>query len=57
LDLLSPDVLCLQGEAIAQDARFSFVLRHGELHDWVLGPLAPKAFAIRPQVYDKLLGT
>ncbi|MCV7052324.1 PPE family protein [Mycobacterium heidelbergense] len=36
LDILSPDVLVLQQEAVAAGAPFNFVLANGEIHDWII---------------------
>ena len=35
-DIVAPDLLLLQQEAVAQGAPISFVLANGEIHDWVL---------------------
>jgi triacylglycerol lipase len=53
LDSLAPDVLVLQQEAVTQAAApISFVLRTGEIHDWVL--LTPDGFRYLPQIYQEL---
>jgi triacylglycerol lipase len=52
LDSLAPDVLVLQQEAVTQAAPISFVLRTGEIHDWVL--LTPDGFRYLPQIYQEL---
>ena len=36
LDIVAPDVLVLQQEAVSQGAPISFVLANGEIHDWVI---------------------
>jgi triacylglycerol lipase len=36
LDILAPDVLVLQQEAVSQSAPFNFVLANGEIHDWII---------------------
>jgi triacylglycerol lipase len=57
LDVLSPDVLVLQDKASATPgANFTFILRKGEIHAWAL-PILPEARAVRPQIYEQLLGT
>ena len=52
LDILSPDVLVLQQEAVAAGAPFSFVLANGEIHDWIL--LTPDGFQYWPQIDQEL---
>jgi triacylglycerol lipase len=52
LDSLGPDVVVLQQEAATQAAPISFVLRTGEIHDWVL--LSPDGFRYLPQIYQEL---
>jgi triacylglycerol lipase len=52
LDILSPDVLVLQQEALAARAPFSFVLANGEIHDWIL--LTPDGFQYWPQIDQEL---
>jgi triacylglycerol lipase len=37
-------------------ADFTFILRKGEMHTWAL-PVLPEARAMRPQIYEQLLGT
>jgi triacylglycerol lipase len=45
-------VLVLQQQAVTQAAPISFVLRTGEIHDWVL--LTPDGFRYLPQIYQEL---
>jgi triacylglycerol lipase len=46
LDILSPDALVLQQEAVTAGAPFSFVLANGEIHDWIiLTPDGPQYWA------------
>jgi len=52
LDSVTPDVLVLQQEAVSQAAPISFVLRTGEIHDWVL--LSPDGFRYWPQIDQEL---
>lgn len=52
LDSLAPDVVVLDQEAATQGAPISFVLRTGEIHDWVL--LSPDGFRYLPQIYQEL---
>lgn len=52
-ELLAPDVLVLEKDAIAQDAPISFILRSGEMHDWALTPLLDGA-QVQPQIYQEL---
>jgi triacylglycerol lipase len=52
-DLLAPDVLRLEQDAVAQDAPFSFILRNGELHDWALQPFGDGG-QVQDQIYQEL---
>ena len=52
-ELLAPDVLALEKDAIAQDAPISFILRTGEIHDWALLPLGDGA-QVQQQIYQEL---
>jgi triacylglycerol lipase len=52
-DVLAPDVLTLEQDAIAQDAPFSFILRVGEIHDWALAPILDGA-QVQSQIYQEL---
>ncbi len=52
LDSLAPDVVVLDQEAATQGAPISFVLRTGEIHDWVL--LSPDGFGYLPQIDQEL---
>lgn len=52
-DVLAPDTLTLEEDAIAQDAPFSFILRSGEIHDWALLPLLDGA-QVQSQIYQEL---
>jgi triacylglycerol lipase len=52
-EILAPDVLVLEQDAIANDAPFSFILRSGELHDWALFPFADGG-QVQPQIYQEL---
>ncbi len=52
LDSLAPDVVVLDQEAATQGAPISFVLRTGEIHDWVL--LSPDGFGYLPQIEQEL---
>jgi acetyl esterase/lipase len=61
LDLLSADVIRLQQEVVEHNAEdpsdpyeFTFELRHGEIHDWLIFAFLPDAVAIRPDVYRDL---
>lgn len=57
LDVLSPDVLVLQEKALATaGAKFTFILRKGEIHNWAMGglPLLPEAVEVRPDIYRQL---
>jgi len=51
-EILGPDVLVLSQEAATQGARISFVLRTGEIHDWVL--LTVDGPRYWPQMYQEL---
>ena len=53
MDLLAPDVLVLQQEAVAAGAPMSFVLAHGEIHDWII--FTPDGAKYWPQI-DRELG-
>ena len=52
LDSAAPDALVLQQEAVSQSAPISFVLRNGEIHDWVL--VSPDGFRYWPQIDQEL---
>ncbi len=52
LDSLGPDVVVLDENAATQGAPFSFVLRTGEIHDWIL--LSPDGFGYLPQIEQEL---
>ena len=51
-DILGPDVVALDQLAAADHAPFSFVLRTGEIHDWIL--LSPDGFGYLPQIENEL---
>jgi triacylglycerol lipase len=53
LDSLSAEAFVLQQAAVAQGAPISFVLGHGQIHDWVL--LTPGGLRYWPQI-DQQLG-
>jgi triacylglycerol lipase len=52
LDSLGPDVVLLDENAATQGAPFTFVLRTGEIHDWIL--LSPDGFGYLPQIEHEL---
>jgi triacylglycerol lipase len=52
LDVLTPDAVVLQQEAVTQGAPISFVFANGECHDWVY--LTPDGFELLPQIYQEL---
>jgi triacylglycerol lipase len=52
LDSLAPDVVVLDQDAAMQGAPISFVLRTGEIHDWIL--LSPDGFGYLPQIEQEL---
>jgi triacylglycerol lipase len=52
-ELLAPDMLLLQQNAVAAGAPFSFTLRVGEIHDWALMPFLDGA-DVQPQIYQQL---
>jgi acetyl esterase/lipase len=55
LDLLSPDVLVLQDQALATPgADFTFILRKGLIHDWAVIPWLPETIAAQPEIYQQL---
>ena len=54
LDGLSPDVLVLQDNALAQGSDFTFILRNGELHGWTGLWFLPEAQAVLPDIYRQL---
>lgn len=55
LDLLTPDVLVLQQKtASIPGAEFTFELRNGQIHDWIIFPFLPDAVAERPGLYRHL---
>jgi triacylglycerol lipase len=51
-DIVAPDVLVLQQEAVAQGAPISFVLANGETHDWIL--ITPDGLHYWPQIDQEL---
>ncbi|OBI14985.1 lipase [Mycobacterium sp. E2327] len=51
-DIVAPDVLRLQQQAVAQGAPISFVLAAGETHDWAF--ITPDALQYWPQIYREL---
>jgi triacylglycerol lipase len=51
-DIVGPDALVLQQEAVAQGAPISFVLVNGETHDWPV--ITPDALQYWPQIYREL---
>jgi triacylglycerol lipase len=51
-DIVAPDVLALQQEAVAQGAPISFVLATGESHDWAF--ITPDALYYWPQIKQEL---
>ena len=51
-DIVAPDVLVLQHEAVAQGAPISFVLANGETHDWIL--ITPDGLHYWPQIDQEL---
>lgn len=54
-DLRAPDVLVLQQIAAATPGSdFTFELRRGQVHDWLIFAFLPDAREIRPSVYDAL---
>jgi triacylglycerol lipase len=52
LDPLEPQVFALQQAAVAQGAPISFVLAHGEIHDWII--LTPAGLHYWPQIDQEL---
>jgi acetyl esterase/lipase len=56
LDVLAPDVLVLQDNALVQRADFTFILRNGEIHIWPTFWLFlwPEAIAVLPDIYEQL---
>lgn len=55
LDLLTPDVLVLQQKvASIPGADFTFELRNGQIHDWIIFPFLPDAITERPGLYRHL---
>ena len=55
LDLYSPDAFVLEDKALATPgADFTFILRNGELHDWLVVPFLPEAIAARADIYQQL---
>jgi triacylglycerol lipase len=52
LDSLGPDVVLLDQDAATAGAPFSFVLRTGEIHDWIL--LSPDGFGYLAQIEHEL---
>ncbi len=55
IDLRAADVLLLQQKAAGTPgANFSFELRNGQIHDWLIFAFLPDAQAIRPSVYNAL---
>lgn len=54
-DVVAPDVLLLRDKALATPGSdFTFVLREGEFHDWLVIPLLPETQALLPDVYQQL---
>ena len=51
-DVVAPDVLVLQQEAVAQGAPISFVLANGETHDWLF--VTPDTLHYWPQIDQEL---
>ena len=51
-DLVAPDLLVLQQEAVAQGAPISFVLANGQTHDWIF--ITPDGARYWPQIYQEL---
>jgi triacylglycerol lipase len=51
-DLVAPDLLLLQQEAVAQGAPISFVLANGETHDWLI--VTPDTLHYWPQIDQEL---
>ena len=51
-DLVAPDLLLLQQEAVAQGAPISFVLANGETHDWLI--VTPDTLHYWPQIRQEL---
>lgn len=57
LDLLTPDSLRLQRLVEqGQYPNFTFNLRRDLIHDWAIFGFIPEAIAVRPSVYQALLG-
>ena len=55
LDMRTPDVLVLQQKAASTPgADFTFELRNGEIHDWIIFAFLPDATRERPGLYDHL---
>lgn len=52
-EIIAPDTLKFEQDAIAQDAPISFILRTGEIHDWALLPLLDGA-QVQTQIYQEL---
>jgi acetyl esterase/lipase len=58
LDLLSPETLDLQQRVNVQGlTNFTFILRNGLIHDWPIFGFLPDAVAVRPEIYQNLLGS
>jgi triacylglycerol lipase len=51
-DIVAPDLLLLQQEAVAQGAAISFVLANGEAHDWLF--ITPDTLHYWPQIDQEL---
>jgi triacylglycerol lipase len=51
-DVVAPDLLVLQQEAVAQGAPISFVLANGETHDWLF--VTPDTLHYWPQIDQEL---
>ena len=51
-DVVAPDLLLLQQEAVAQGAPISFVLANGETHDWLF--ITPDTLHYWPQIDQEL---
>jgi triacylglycerol lipase len=54
-DVVMPDLLLLREKALATPGSdFTFILREGEFHDWLVIPLLPETQALLPDVYQQL---
>lgn len=54
LDLRTPDVLLLREKALAAGADFTFELRNGQIHDWVIFGFLPDAQREKANIYRDL---